>query len=474
MNRSVFIDAQPGYIRAAVTEEEKLCELMIEKQNDDDQIESIFLGRVQAVRPSIHAAFIDIGAQQNAFLPLDESLLPRCGEMIMVQGAAKQVTDSKGLRVTDKINLAGKWLVLIPDSSGVHISKKIKESALRDELTACGHRICPQGCGLIVRTVSEGATEELLSREAQQLYDLWKCIQKKAAGMVRPGIIRQRERLDMRLARDLKDVARISVNSESVYGALKQAQEAHHIADGTRIELYKEDTQLIFDAFSIEAQIDKALKKRVWLPCGGYLIFDYCEALTVIDVNSGKMTLGRDLEDTALRVNLEAADEIARQLRLRDIGGMIVVDFIDMRLDAHRELLLERIREAVKRDRTQVSIEGITRLGLLEMTRKRVHTTLHKALRSGCSYCSGGSEVLSGDEVARRALRQVRRMIISGQRGPFLVRCAAAAAQSLAGMKSPEGCMVYVCAAPGRHAEKYDIEQLGAGNDAPKDAFLLK
>ena len=468
------MDAQPEYIRAAITEDGRLCELMIEKQNDDDQTESIFLGRVQSVRPSIHAAFIDIGMQQNAFLPIDEGRLLRCGEMLIVQGAAKQATDTKGLRITDKLNLAGRWLVLLPESSGVHISKKIKDAVLREELMACGKRICPSDCGLIIRTVSEDATEELLQQEAEKLYEHWTCIRRKADGMVKPGIISRRERLDMRLVRDYKDIAKIVVNCKSGYDSLKQAQESSVIADETKIELYPEESQLIFDAYCIEAQIDKALKKRVWLPCGGYLIFDHCEAMTVIDVNSGKMTLGRDLDDIALRVNLEAADEIARQLRLRDIGGIIVVDFIDMKHEAHRELLMDKVREAVKQDHTQVSVEGITKLGLLEMTRKRVHTTLHKALRSSCSYCSGAGEVLTGDEVARRALRQVRRMIISGQRGPFLIRCAASAAQALACMKAPEGYDVYVSAASGRHAEKYDIEQLGAGIGMPKDATALK
>ncbi len=474
MNRSVIIDVQPEYIRAAVTEDGKLCELMLEKQNDDDQTESIFLGRIQSIRKSIHAAFVDIGMQQNAFLPLDETRTLRCGEMLLVQGAAKQATDSKGLRVTDKINLAGKWLVLIPERSGIHISKKIKDPVLRDELAACGRRICPPDCGLIIRTVSEEATEDLLRQETESLYERWRCIRKKSDGMLQPGIIIQRERLDMRLVRDLRDVSQIVVNCNSAYAALTHAQESQHIGNETAIRLHSEDAQLIFDAYSIEPQIDKALKKRIWLPCGGYLVFDHCEALTVIDVNSGKMTLGHDLEDTALRVNLEAADEIARQLRLRDIGGIIVVDFIDMRSAEHRELLLNKVKEAIKKDRTQVSVEGITRLGLLEMTRKRVHTTLHKALRNSCSYCSGGGEVLSSDEVARRALRQVRRMVISGQRGPFLIRCAASVVQALAVMKAPESCVVYACTAPGRHAEKYDIEQLGAGIGAPKDATALK
>lgn len=474
MERTVFIDDQPEYTRAAIVEDGTLCELMIEKKQDNDQTESLFLGRVQSIRKSIHAAFIDIGEELNAFLPLDDDCPIRCGDMLIVQGAAKQATDTKGLRVTAKINLPGKWLVLVPGSSGVHISKKIKNTALRESLIACGQRICPLGCGLIVRTISEDVSEELLCHEAKMLYEQWTEIQHKAAGMLRPGVLCQRERLARRLMRDLKDLARVVVNCEPMYAALIEAQQEQLVSHETRIEFFKEKSQLLFDAYSIEAQIDKALKKRVWLPCGGYLIFDFCEAMTVIDVNSGKMTIGCDPEETALRVNMEAADEISRQLRLRDIGGIIVVDFIDMRHDENRELLLRKMKEAVKSDRTQVSVEGITRLGLLEMTRKRVHTSLRKALRGSCSYCSGSGEVLSGEEIARRALRQVRRMAISGQRGPFVVRCSPAAAQVLAGMKAPEGEAVYALSVPGKHAEKYDIEQIGAGIAIPKDAIALK
>ena len=474
MERVLFIDAQPDYTRAAITENGILCEVMSEKQNAEDQTESIFLGRVQSIRNSIHAAFIDIGTDQNAFLPLDDDHTLRCGEHIIVQGAAKQATDSKGLRVQAKINLPGKWLVLIPESSGVHISKKIKDTALREELLALGQEICPIGCGMIIRTVSEEASEELLSHEAAALYDRWRNIQRKAVGMTRPGVISQKESVVMRLARDLKEITRIVVNQESIYDLLIQAQRDQRVSAETEIVLYKENAQLIFDAFSIENQIDKALKKRVWLPCGGYLIFDFCEALTVIDVNSGKMILGRNLEETALRVNLEAADEIARQLRLRDVGGIVVIDFIDMKREVDRKLLLERMKAAVKSDRTQVSVEGITRLGLLELTRKRANATLHKALRTSCSYCSGNGEVLSGEETARRALRQVRRLLISGQRGPFVVRCSSAAAQALVCMNAPEEQTVYACAVQGKHAEKYEIEQCGNGIAIPKEAIALK
>ena len=223
----------------------------------------------------------------------------------------------------------------------------------------------------------------------------------------------------------------------------------------------------------IEPQIDHALKKRVWLPCGGYLIIDRCEAMTVIDVNSGKMVLGRSMEDTAICVNLEAAREVARQLRLRDVGGVVVIDFIDMALPEHREALTRALRDAAKPDRAQVKVFGLTPLGLMELTRKRVHAELHRQLCAPCTYCSGTGEVLSPGEVARRALCAVRRKALSGQSGPYLVRLSPAAAQALAGRVSPPECAVYALGVPGRHAETFDIEPINPEAGMPKGAVRL-
>jgi len=279
----------------------------------------------------------------------------------------------------------------------------------------------------------------------------------------------------MRLARDICDLSRIVVNSERCLHALENIQRDQKISENVRIERHEESSQLIFDAFSIEPQIDKALKRRVWLPCGGYLIIDFCEAMTVIDVNSGKMVLGRDIEDTALRVNMEAAKEAARQIRLRDMSGIIIIDFIDMKDEAHNRQLLDQMKMLVKRDRAQVNVEGITRLGLMEMTRKRVQEPLHKQIRTTCTYCSGNAEILSAEETAHRALRQIRRLQLANQRGPFVIRCASAVVQALAGMKlSLSSPQVYVLAAAGKHAEKFDIEQIGAGISLPKEAYALE
>ena len=380
MIRELLIDDAPGYLRAAVVEDGRLCEIHGEKSGSAGETESVFYGRVQAIKPSLKAAFVDIGTPLNAFLPITDGDTLRCGDWVIVQGQAKQATETKGLRVTAKINLAGKWLVLVPGQSGVRVSKKVKDPALREALMDIAQGVCPPDCGLIVRTASEGVTQQLLEEEARALYAVWQEILKKASGMTRPGLLHGRLPLHMRLIRDMRELSRIVISSQAGYEALLATQQAQQIDAQTRIELYREDKQLLFDAFGIEPQIDKALRRRVWLPCGGYLVLDFCEAMTVIDVNSGKMILGRDPEETALRVNLEAAEEIARQLRLRDVGGIVMVDFIDMRLEEHRQALLTHMKEALSGDRSPTTVEGITRLGLMEITRKRTHTQLHKAL----------------------------------------------------------------------------------------------
>lgn len=476
MKRDIYLDCSFGATRAAIVEDGSLCEVLFERNTEKKLTETVFLGRVEQIRPSVGAAFIDIGEELNAFLPLEDGQRLRCGDMILVQGAAKQATDSKGLRVTTRLNLAGKWLVLVPGGSGVHVSKKVKDSALRELLMQAAQSIRPPECGLIVRTASEDVMREAMQEEADRLYVQWLSMKQRADTGRKPCILSERMTLDLRIARDLanRELSSITTNDPTCYERLTKEQCESRIPAETRIALYEEKCQLLFDVFSIEQQIDKALKKRVWLPCGGYLIIDPCEALTVIDVNSGKMTLGRDAEDTALSVNLEAAHEIARQLRLRDIGGIVVVDFIDMQKQENRDMLLAKMKEAVKADRSPVKIEGLTKLGLLELTRKRVNASLAKMLKSSCTYCAGNGALLSPDEVALRALRQVKRMLLAGHRGPFVIHCAPAAASAVLEHRTIAGADIYAVPTASRHAERFEIEQIGESAPLSKGAVALK
>lgn len=476
MERTIVFDCQMDMTRAAVIEDGVLCEVHEERTAESRLTESLFYGRIEQIRPSVCAAFVNIGLEQNAFLPLDEiESAPRCGDMLIVQGAARQAVDTKGLRVTARINLAGKTLVLVPGGHDVRISKKIRDPEIRQQLTEAAQAVCPPDCGLIVRTASQDVTDALLSEEADGLFARWQEIVRRASGMTRPGLLWERMPLAGRLVRDLANasLSRIVTSSAAHADALRAQQAAGILPEHTRIECFEERNTLIFDAFSVEEAIDRALRRRVWLPCGGYLIVDFCEAMTVVDVNSGKMTLGRSVEETALRVNLEAAQEVARQIRLRNAGGMIVVDFIDMAQAEHRELLTQTLRQAVRADRSPVKVLGLTRLGLMEMTRKREEEELHKRLNTSCTSCSGTGEVPGAEESARRALRQVRRMALSGVRGPFLVRCAAQTAAALARCMNPLEAGVFALGVSGRRPDRWEIEPVSAEATLPAGAVPL-
>ena len=476
MKREIIIDSAPDFVRAAVVEDGRLCELHMEHSAGERLTETLFYGRVQSVRPSVHAAFVDIGQDKNAFLPLAEGQKLRGGDMLIVQGAAKQSTETKGLRITARINLAGKWLVLAPGESGVFISKKVKDPQMREDLAALGREICPEGCAVIIRTASEEATPERMAEEANMLFAKWQEAERRAKGMTKPGVLLAQEPLNVRLARDLAgpELERIVTNNDCCCQRLQEAQKAERIPETTKLERFEEKDQLLFDFYNLETQIDKALKKRVWLPCGGYLILDFTEALTVIDVNSGKMITGKNMEETALTVYLEAVSDIARQIRLRDIGGIIVVDLIDMARTESREAVIAAMKEAAKADRAPITVEGITRLGLLEMTRRRKGEQLHLALQTGCTYCSSCGRLIAPEEIARRALRQIRRKALSGQAGPFVAALAPDCAQALSKMPQPKDCaQIYVLPSAGRHMERIEIIQLEAAAAPPKGVLPL-
>lgn len=474
MKRELIVDCRSGGMRAAVLEDGELVELHMEGGEPDRQTETLYYGRVQAVRPSVHAAFVEIGQELNAFLPLEEGVKLKSGDMLIVQGVAKQTTQSKGLRVSTRINLTGRALVLIPGETGVHISKKVKKPETRARLAAIGRAVCPPDCAIIIRTASENVSAEQLQAEAEMLLKSWQETNQRAKGMVKPGVLTKPEPLSLRLVRDLAgSLERVVINDFDEFDALRQAQKDGRLPPQTHIEYADEQKTLLFDAFNLETPIDKALKKRVWLPCGGYLIFDFAEALTVIDVNSGKMVTGKSMEETALRVNLEAVKELARQLRLRDVGGIVIVDLIDMEKDKNRQAVLAALKDAAKCDRMPVKIEGITRLGLLEMTRKRKGEQLRRALRTTCSVCSGSGELLCEEEIARRALRQARRMALAGQRGPFVICLAEKAAKVLAAMPQPENCPPVYALASGGSREKFSVMQPGEG-EIPEQAVALQ
>lgn len=475
MQRELIVDRSLGMTRTAVMEDGALCELHIQRDDETKQTGSIYLGRIQSIRPAVCAAFVDIGLDKNAFLPLLPNEKRACGEWLIVQGETAMPTVQKGLRVTHRVTLTGRLLVLVPGDSGVHVSRKIAEESVRRTLQDTCDALCPSGFALVVRTAAATASPQELVSEVNALISRWETIQKRADGMRSPDLLDAPEPLAVHTAHELADssLTRIVTNDAALAELLTRERSEGRLPETTAVEHYDEQSRgvLLFDAFGLETQQRRALERRVWLPCGGYLIFDRCEAMTVVDVNSGKMTRGRDAEENAFRVDVEAADEIARQLRLRNIGGIVVVDFIDLADASHREALISRMREAASRDRSAVSVEGLTRLGLMEMTRRRRGEELLCAL---CTPSEGAKARFSPCETARMAMREVCRKALSGQEGPFLIRCGDACAEELSHFAAAVSAPVYALAAYAKGSDRFEIKQLVGGETPPQGAVLLR
>ncbi|MBO8128598.1 MAG: Rne/Rng family ribonuclease [Peptococcaceae bacterium] len=386
-------------------------ELYIEPAQEFCLVGSVFKGRVENVLPGIEAAFVDIGLDRNAFLYVNDVLplqpqgkrhpsikeLIRPGQEIMVQ-VAKDPLGSKGPRVTMRVNLPGRFTVLMPTVNHLGISRRIEDEEERERLRALINRIKPDGMGIIVRTAARGVDGETLKEDIDLLCSLWRDIQAKASTVSAPSTLYRERSLLARTIRDLftEEVDRMVVDSEAYH------RKVINMLDGVDAGLEKrvvlEKRADLFEYYGVNQEISKALERRVWLRCGGYLIFDQTEALTVIDVNTGKYTGRIDLEDTVFKTNIDAAVEIVRQLRLRNLGGIIIIDFIDMSTEEHRNKVLEVLAEEIKKDRRRTHIMGLTQLGLVELTRKKVHPSLSELLMTTCPRCGGAGRVALVDE----------------------------------------------------------------------------
>ena len=395
-----------------------LVEHYVARESQTSLIGNVYLGRVQNVLPSMEAAFIDIGKGRNAVLYAGEvnwSALghkdgqPRkiesvlsSGQSVLVQ-VTKDPVGHKGARLTSQVSLAGRFLVYVPDGTTSGISRKLPDTE-RNRLKTLLKEIVPDTAGVIVRTAAEGASEDELTRDVERLKARWEDIEKKAKGSA-PQLLYGEPDLTLKVVRDLftEDFAKLVVQGDDAWDTVQRlrrptwrptsrsAWSSYDAADGRDL----------FAAYRIDEQIAKGLDRKVWLPSGGSLIIDRTEAMTVVDVNTGKFTgSGGNLEETVTKNNLEAAEEIVRQLRLRDIGGIIVVDFIDMVLESNRDLVLRRLVECLGRDRTRHQVAEVTSLGLVQMTRKRIGTGLLEAFSETCEHCQGRGLI-----VARRAGR---------------------------------------------------------------------
>ncbi|MBI3925820.1 MAG: Rne/Rng family ribonuclease [Armatimonadetes bacterium] len=456
MYKEILITRDEREGRAAVLEDGVLSELLIARE--ERQVGSIFKGRVANVLPGMNAAFVDIGLERNAFLCADDAVahlgeeasehlkrelsikdILRVNEEALVQ-VVKEAVGTKGARVTTYLTLPGRYLVLIPSAQYVGVSRRVEDESERIRLRNLVEKIRPEGMGLIVRTSSTGRTREDLERELDFLVRSWQKIQKMSRRRKAPACVHQELALVDKILRDVltPDVDRLIIDNPEEYAKIIEVLEATAPGMVRRVHLY-DDPRPLFDLHGIEQEIQQALARKVWLESGGYLIIDRTEALWVVDVNTGKYT-GRthNLADTILRTNLEAVEEICRQLRLRDIGGIIVIDFIDMESASDRRKLLTKLVEELKKDRTRTHLVGMTELGLVQLTRKREGKDLDLVLREDCPYCAGLGRVFSASTMALRVRREVLSLACDSQIEAILLRLNPAVAIEMVGREGAE------------------------------------
>ncbi|HVH09374.1 MAG TPA: Rne/Rng family ribonuclease [Gemmatimonadales bacterium] len=455
MKREILISGTARETRVAILEDDRLVELLVDRPDARRMVGDIYLGAVEAVLPGIQAAFVNIGTEKSAFLhasdliEADEDEEPseraddedgnggegggrngatngggrsarrrvpnvadelKRGEAKLVQ-VIKEPIGTKGPRVTAQISLAGRFLVYMPFASKVGVSRKIENRDQRAKLRELVAKLVPKDSGgWIIRTVAEDLTEESCKREIDHLYGLWKKIKRKAGSVRAPALLQRETSLTRGIIRDLfsDKVDSLLVDSKMLHNEIVQYLKQIDPALLERVKLYEAQVPL-FDEYDIEAEIRTLFQARVELPTGGYLIIQPTEALTSIDVNTGRYTGKRDPESTIVKTNLEAAREVARQLRLRDIGGIIVVDFIDMESRGNRDKVLQELRTHLGRDRARTRAFAVSELGLIEMSRQRVRPSLWHSMTAECPACSGTGRVFRPEVVVRRMERSLKR-----------------------------------------------------------------
>ena len=437
MSREIVINATKHESRIAVLDEGQVVELWIERTRHRTVVGNIYKGRVTKVLPGMQSAFVNLGLERDAFLYVSDVLedleeyesetpeelqidevshrpeasisdLLRKGQEIVVQ-VSKDTIAGKGARITSHVTLPGRFLVYMPTVNHIGVSRRIEDDAERARLKEILERIRPQGAGgFIVRTAGEGRGEEEFRADFKYLTDLWEHIRRRAEKASAPNAIHHDLDLILRTIRDVLSAEFKSVWVDSVeeYQRIVEFLDQIQPQLVSRVRLYRRD-EPIFDDFGIEPEIAKALKSKVWLKSGGYIVINQTEALVAIDVNTGKYVGKKNLEETVVRTNLEAAKEIVRQIRLRDLGGIIVLDFIDMEELTNRAQLFATLEEEIKKDRSKTKILQISDFGLIEMTRKRVRQSLERSLTQACPYCGGSGRIKSNTTIALEIWREL-------------------------------------------------------------------
>ncbi|HBS59385.1 MAG TPA: ribonuclease G [Firmicutes bacterium] len=421
--KEIIANIDPEEIRVVILEDSHVAELSIERTAHQGLVGNIYKGRVDKILPGMQAAFINIGQDKNGFLYMgqaaqkneEEYEIPAAqdsieeGKPLLVQ-VAKEAVGTKGARLTTQITLPGRYLVLMPKADYIGISRRIDQEEERERLRRIADSIKPPGMGLIVRTAAEGQSEEELGGDAEYLLRIWQTLQLRVKNSSVPSMIYQDLCLVNRIVRDFftEDVGKIVVDNKNVFSLLREMLTGIRPALAERVQLFTGPD--IFGFYGLEGEFTKAALRKVGLKCGGYVVIDQTEALTVIDVNTGKFVGETNLADTVFKTNLDAAEEIARQLRIRDIGGIIIIDFIDMENEEHRQQVLHRFQDCLKKDRTKTNVMGLTKLGFVEMTRKKVRSDLQSLLSMECPYCKGRGRIPSEETAAIDIKRRLHKV----------------------------------------------------------------
>ena len=436
MHKEIFINESMGETRIAIQEDGQLVEVYIEKQDNHRMVGNVYKGKVENVLPGMQAAFVDVGYELNAFLPFseigsDEFIIEENGnkknrnnrnnkydnievdlkkdQEIYVQ-VIKEPFAGKGPRVTTEVALPGRLLVLVPNANYIGISKKIWDKYERRRLKKIARRLREGNIGIILRTVAEGKSEEHIENDFNQLINNWNKIENKADREEAPVLVYEDLETASSVVRDLltPDVEKIIIDSKRLYKKTQRYLEDISPSLLDRLELYKLKSPL-FESFGIESEIEKVMRPKVWLKSGAYLIIEKTEAMVVVDVNSGRFVGKKLHEENSLKINLEAAREVARQLRLRDLSGLIVIDFIDMKQDENRKKIYHELRKELRKDRAKVAVAPITEFGLLEMTRQRIRVSLLDSMSEECPSCHGSGRIISQETLITRIDHWLRR-----------------------------------------------------------------
>jgi len=513
VGKRIVVNAGVTETRLAVQDGTQLIELYVERTGRRSIVGNIYKGVVTNVLPGMQAAFVDIGLQKDAFLyagdytadrgeepgtvppdadedaadiddgegegdtepdaelphrreaavPIEEML--QKGQVVLVQ-VSKESLGTKGARITAFVSIPGRYIVYMPQSRHVGVSRRIRDDAERDRLRGIVKELQPPSGGFIVRTVAEGKAAEELRADIQFLTRLWGQVQSRFESAPAPSLLHEEMDLTFRVVRDLfsPDIEEFLVDTPAAYEKCLHFAESLVPQLASRVKLY-EAPQPVFEATGIEKEIDKALRRRVWLKSGGYIVIDHTEALVAIDVNTGKYVGKRDFEETVLKINLEAASEVIRQIRLRDLGGIIIIDFIDMERAEHRDQVFQALMKALADDKARTNVLEISELGLVEMTRKRVRQGLQSLLTVACPTCKGSGTVKSDQTLTAEIFRKVQAGAREGEGREVVIRVHPEMAHHLEaeqrdGLERLQGLVarkLVIQGMPSYHREQFDL-----------------